>query len=282
MMNRISWAVWAIAPVFLLAYHFGPGQQAAELDQAHRMHQAALELERGALDVQADAHRTHLEALEARRRAFLSDSEADHAAAEAASEAEQAAYALAADAWRDAADAYEVMEPLVEETDHAADVAWAKARALVRAGQIFNGIDELEILLEEAPEGSELALRTRQELAAAHYYGARILRLEGEPAETWRAVSGKARQHYRFLAEQAEEQGEGAFALDMQRNVELVLDLEQQDNSEVLARALPKQSPSGQCSGDRPCNAKRKNKRPPQRRDDGRGAGGAGEIGAGH
>ncbi len=281
MTSRLAWAAWAVTPIFLLAFHFGPGQRAATLDRAGSMHNAALEIEATAIDAQRLAHEAHIDAIEAQRRAFLSESEADHAAAEAAIVSETAAYEAASVAWSETADVYQQIETVIGENEHASEITWAKARAMVRAGQIFNGIDELEVLLETVDADEPLARRTRQELAAAHYFGARILRLDGEPAETWRAVSSKARQHYRYLAETAEIAGDVAFADDMQRNVELVLDLEQQDQSELQGRPLPKNSPQGQANGDRPCDTKRKSKRPPQKRD-GRGAGGTGRIGAGH
>jgi hypothetical protein len=40
----------------------------------------------------------------------------------------------------------------------------------------------------------------REELAAAQYIGARLLREEGRPPEVWRPVANEARQHYRYLS----------------------------------------------------------------------------------
>ena len=49
------------------------------------------------------------------------------------------------------------------------------------------------------------------ELATAYYYGARLMRLAGKPADEWREVAGRARQNFRYLAEDG---WQDAFASD--------------------------------------------------------------------
>jgi hypothetical protein len=92
--------------------------------------------------------------------------------------------------------------------------------------------------------------------------------------------SGKARQHFRYLAEKAQAGGDAAKkAANHQRNVELVLDLEQNSLYEVQGKALPEDSPMGR-KGKRPGQGEGKSNRPPRERD-GRGAGGAEAITSG-
>ena len=192
-------------------------------------------------------------------------------------------YAVASDAWKEAADKFAVVEQLLEGNASAVEIKWAKARAMVRAGEIFNGIDELEAIVydAEADGDEELAVAAREELAAAHYYGARILREEGRSAATWREVSGVARQQYRYLAERAGAEGDEGLADDLQKNLERVLDLEQLGQAELMAKPLPKESPRGRRPGDRdPGDGQGRSRRPPQR-PGGNGAGGLLEIGPG-
>ena len=68
--------------------------------------------------------------------------------------------------------------------------------------------------------------------------------------------------------------------MNYQRNLELVLNLEQSSLQELQGRPLPRQSPREGANGLRPGNWPGKSQRPPRNRD-GRGAGGAGDIGPG-
>ena len=130
---------------------------------------------------------------EVRRGARLSGDQSDERLIEQALETEQEAYAIASDAWKATADAYLVVEHLLGDSEDALVVQWAKARALVRAGEIYNGIDQLQSIMDRIEfdeiDNEALANGAREELAAAYYYGARILREEGRPAELWRQSS---------------------------------------------------------------------------------------------
>jgi hypothetical protein len=284
MLTKAAWACWAVIPVVAMAYHFGPGQRGLHRDDAARLLDVAREAEQVAADAQAAAHAAQLATIEARRRALLSGDERDERLALDALEHEKVLYAIASDAWKEAADEYQVVESLLEGSKKELEIRWAKARALVRAGEIYNGIDELQGIVDVAEyedEGdSELAIAAREELAAAYYYGARILREEGRPAELWRDSSGIARQQYRYLAERATSTGEAELADDLQLNLERVLDLEQLGRSELVAKPLPKDSPRGRRPGDRepgdrPGRGRRTGDRP------GNGATGLLEIGPG-
>ena len=291
LMNRAGWTVWALVPVAMLAFHFGPGRSLAAREIAAARFREASALERNAIEAQERAYDAHLIVIDQRRATFLDhpdeiDVGSDDAALLAAMEMERLGYEAAAARWVETADAYAQVEERLEEGDPRIldRIRWSKGRARVRSGAIWDGAAELELLIE--PRSSEagdveLARAAREELATAHYFGARLLRLAGEPAEKWRAEVIKARQHFRYLAETASAGNlDAAQVLGLEDNVERTIDLEQMDKSELEGRPLPRESPRatrGRRPGQGPPGA---SQRPPTERD-GRGAGGAGPIGPG-
>ncbi|MFM1822265.1 MAG: hypothetical protein RI967_531 [Planctomycetota bacterium] len=289
--THLAWMLWALVPVGLAAFHFGPGQRLFLEDRAAREVAAAERLQDAALALQAEAYDAHVAAIAARVAAFGRDDPALRAAAEAAGAAEEAAYAKAADAWRTCADSLASAQALVEETDGATGlrsvdrIRLGRARALVRTGDVAAGANELEDLvlaLEEAGEGDgPLALGAREELATAYYYGARLMRMAGKPADEWREVAARARQNFRYLAERARDgRGDAATAANHEKNVELVLDLEQSSLDELFAKPRPKDSPTGTCNGLGKNPGKgRRGKRPGE--EPSKGAGMGGDIGDG-
>ncbi len=282
--TRIGWAIWALVPVAVVAYHYGPGQVAYRRDCAASLERQAAAAESAATEAQQAAYAQHLAAIEARRAALLAQEPSAESSALAAGAAEEKAYADAAKAWKVAADRYGEVHTALGETSPELDrsVRCARARALVRSGEIWTGIGELEGLLEELDTngqgGTPVARGSREELATAYYYGARLLRLSGMPAQEWQVESGKARQQFRYLAENAREKGAEEASVAYQRNLELVLNLEQSSLVEIQGKPLPKDSPRTSNNANRPCsNCKKKGPKPPQKKD-GRGAGGAEEI----
>lgn len=287
LLSRILWTIWALVPIAALAYHFGPGQKAYARDQAAGLQVQAARAEGEAAAAQEKAYAAHLASIEARRAEFLSQSAEDAARARVAAAAEDEAYKAAAEAWKKTADKFGQIETVLAGAPAAelARVRWAKSRAAIRSGEIARGVNELEDLLDEfladGREESEIARSTREELATAYYYGARLMRLAGKSAEDWRAISGKARQQFRYLAEQSRERGAAEETVrDYERNLELVLNLEQSSLGDLQGRPLPKQSPRNGANGLRPGNRPGKSPRPPRQRD-GRGAGGTGPLDAG-
>ena len=126
-----------------------------------------------------------------------------------------------------------------------------------------------------------LAIKAREELATAYYYGARLMRLAGKPADEWREVASRARQNFRYLAEDAKARGaSGDEIANHEKNGELVLNLEQSSLDELYAKPRPKDSPTGKCNGlgqkPRPGNKGRNQGQKPAK-----GAGMNGEIGNG-
>lgn len=281
--KRIAWAVWAVVPVAALAYHYGPGQAIYLHDRAAELQDHARQLEAEALQLHEEAYAVHLESVEARRKAAENPTVEAESRATAAAELESRAFQRASRAWKLAADAFGNIEEIAQraspETLRA--IRWSRSRALVRAGDLWNGISELESLLSQleavGDAQAHMATATREELAAAYYYAARLMRLSGDPPEQWLIESGKARQQFRYLAEQARAGGMNPeMAENHERNVELVLDLEQSTLLDIQGKPLPKNSPLGR-AGRRPGRAEGKTRRPPDRRD-GRGAGGAQDI----
>lgn len=278
--SRMLWSLWALAPVALLAFHFGPGQAAWQRERAASQVAEAMRLHAAAEAAQASAFEAHLATLAAASRA--TGDEGAKAGLAACREAEAKARAEAETAWAKVADALAAPIDALKGSDgvRADRARWLRGRALVRAGRIESGIDQLQSLLDESegrPGSESLARDVREDLATGQYYKARLLRLGGAPASEWREQATMARQHFRLLAERASTQ-DAAAGTDLQRNVELVLNLEQSSLEELQAKPRPKNEPPGNREGNRP--GKGKSPRPPRKGDD-RGAGGAGDIGPG-
>jgi hypothetical protein len=258
------------------------------MDRAARLQATAHDAESLASTAQTQAYEKHLASIAARKKALASGVGEDQASAIAAAADEDATYRAAAEAWKRTADAYQQVETLLAGASPATveRVRWSKSRAMIRSGEIGKGVDELESLLDAfAEEGrgeSEIARMTREELATAYYYGARLMRLGGSPAEEWRAVSDKSRQHFRYLAEASRTDGKANESVqNHERNLELVLNLEQSSLVDIQGKALPKDSPRAGRDGLLKGKRKGKTNRPPRQRDDARGAGGAGDLGDG-
>ncbi|MFM7134802.1 MAG: hypothetical protein ACKO0W_10845 [Planctomycetota bacterium] len=285
--SRIAWTLWALVPIGLAAFHFGPGQTAWREDRAARLVETADIAQHEALRLQGLAYEAHLAAIEARLAAFGRDDESLRAAAAAAGAREEEAYARAAESWRATAEALSAAQAFVDETGGAVreEIRLAKARALVRTGDVAAGANELEDMLYEATERGDadapLALEAREELATAYYYGARLMHLAGKPADEWREVASRARQNFRYLAEDARRRGAPSEeVVNHEKNGELVLNLEQSSLDELYAKARPKDSPTGKCNGlgQKP-RPGRKGNRPGEK--PAKGAGMNGEIGRG-
>ena len=277
-LSRFMWPMWWIAPVIVVFLHFGPGQRLLRIERAAEFQRRANKLELEAQSAQDRAYELHLLAIEARRTAGNDPQMA--LAAAAATEAEESAYETASIAWKAVADELsKAIDALgVDEDRELESVRISRARALVRSGDVWGGISELETIVQRhATSHGEDHTQARSELATAYYYAARLLRLSGMPAQEWMIESGLARQNFKYLAEGAAESNSSADeSLVHQRNLELVLNLEQSDRSELMGKPLPRNSPGQGQQGNRP-GPGRKSKRPPEQRD-GRGAGGAQDI----
>lgn len=299
--SRALWSLWALVPVALVAFHFGPGQAMYREDRAAVLVARANGLQQEALRLQGIAYQAHLAAIDARMAAFAKDDAALRKSALEANAHEESAYALASAGWRQTAEALTEAQTAVDENGGVVrdEIRLAKARALVRSGDIAAGANELEDLLIDAAEHDQtqdheqdhdqahdqahddaLTRAAREELATAYYYGARLMRLAGKPAAQWREVAGRARQNYRYLAEDAKARGApDADVANHQKNSELVLNLEQSSLDELYAKARPKDSPTGKANGLGPPRPGRKGRNTGDK--PAKGAGMNGEIGNG-
>jgi hypothetical protein len=290
LLTRFGWTVWALIPVGIVAYHFGPGQAAYRASLAKDLIAQADAAQELAMREQEIAYEAHLVAVRARAEAFGKDDPALVERVKSANMAEELSYAKAAERWKATAQLLgEAQELLADDPSLAAQqVRLARARATVRTGDIAAGANDLEALLDTIePSSGEpntdmqpLALEAREELATAYYYGARLMRMAGKPASEWREVSGMARQNFRYLAEQARAAGADAETIaNHEKNGELVLDLEQSSVEGLFMKPKPKDCPNGQCNGlgKKPGQGKR----PGKGDKPSKGAGMNGEIGNG-
>jgi hypothetical protein len=287
MRTRVLWTAWGLLPVFAAAYHFGPGQQVYLQNVASGTVEAAQRVEAAAQAAQDKAYELHLATLDAKKHA--ADGPEGLQKYHDAQAAESAAYAAAAESWSKVAEAMQSAIDTLARTSprQVQNARWARDRALIRAGKIESGVSDLEDLVESLTTDngtdSQLARDAREELATGYYYKARLMRMAGAKGPEWREVSAKARQNFRYLAESGKERGESPEMLEnYQKNVELVLNLEQSAASELEAKPLPKNSPQGNREGNKPGKGKRPGKRPGKGPDkDARGAGGLDDIGPG-
>jgi len=238
------WLLWGLIPVFAISFHYGPGQVWLARDLAGEKIEQAEQLAEQAQANQEAAYKVQLEMIDARRNAFVEgidwQTQPNHPLAVAvfqAGEKQDKAYGEAGEAWGNVTNLYsEAIRVLVKglEESNLEDrqlrprdqylleaLRWSEARAMVRSGMVFNGIDQFQSLLDlrigeddrthltsvsGAPSGIEndrLPMEAiREELAAAQYIGARLLREEGRSPEIWKPVANAARQQYRLLAEQ--------------------------------------------------------------------------------
>lgn len=293
------WTLWAVVPVAFAAYHFGPGQSVLAQSKAAELLEKARTQTEIAQTAQDRAYEAHLQVVALRdkvrsqpRALGQEPSLEDKAALAKTTEAERAAYAEASQQWRTLSETLAAAESVLREKglEQASPVRIEKARAMIRAGLVNSGIEELESEISQLEEqrsptdaggdDSQLLLRAREELGTGYYYNARLKRLAGENAEVWRDEAARARQQYRFLAESL---GDSAAdrARASQENVERVLNLEQTSLDDLVARPKPRNSPEGRCEGDKP--GTRKGKRPGKRPGEGdaRGAGRPEEMGPG-
>jgi hypothetical protein len=123
----------------------------------------------------------------------------------------------------------------------------------MRAGELIQSQEQLEQLLSdleaEDDRDPELTASVRHELATASYFTAWLMRLEGATADEWKPEAERARQQYRLLAEQADdEQPAPSAAADdraaaFKKNLESTIRLEQMDLSVLMSMPLPKDCP---------------------------------------
>jgi hypothetical protein len=211
-MRRLLLATWLLMPVGALAYHFGPGQDRLQADDAA----AAL----------------------ARGRAAVAE-----ALAVTAQEGEDAAKQH----WARAEEAFgEALELLPKErATEARTILLERAKAQMFVSQLPEARRTLGALVEElaadpSADPAQLA-DARSALANAQYYTTWLMRLEGAPREEWEPEIESSRQTYKLLAEQAASAGEVQVASLAQENLEASIRLARMDLAELQGLPLPSQ-----------------------------------------
>ena len=190
--RKAFWTMWAVIPVLVAIWWFGPGQ-----------------------DLQA---RTRLSSI-----------------------VDEARTCIEAEDWKKAVELYQQAIGDVPSDDEEA-LLWLRlqtSHAELMAGNTWAGISAMEEVMNEAGQSQpELARDARAKIAAAQYFATWKLRLEGAKPEVWKPEAEKARQHFRLLAEDAENNNL-AGAADLKKNVESVIWLERMDLAELKALPLP-------------------------------------------
>jgi hypothetical protein len=221
--------IWLLLPVGLLYFHYGPGQRLLAYDRA------------------ASAVR-RAEALETIAQKNGSPEN-----------------------WLRVVEAYQQAKKLLgdEESLIARRIQLNTAHAMMYQGQLYEAIQELDVLLSEAVEKKmpeRYTEQVRETLARAQFGAAWVMRLEGAETRSWTAQAEKARQNFRLLAETALEQSDKAgrarksqnevvrkaelpTAIDHQKNLESTVRLEQLDASTIKGIPLPKEAKNGQGKG---------------------------------
>jgi hypothetical protein len=228
--------VWLVVPLLVGAYHYGPGQQRMQWDDA--AHFAATG------DGQAQA--------------------GDHANAVRSYDAALAA--LPADATR-ARQRIRLERAKSQLLSQKLPEAHEDLTALV---------DELETEKLEAEESvdAELLSDARCALANTQYYMTWLMRLEGLPKDVWEPEIESARQTYRLIAERAEASDDAEAAQRGREDLESAIRLARMDLSDLQALPLASQcqgckSCQGCCNGKKKGKKKSKSDKPPE---DNRGA----------
>jgi len=219
--------LWALTPVALLAWHYGPGQDSLARDSARAKIEEAVQFE-------ADQQ------------------------------------------WRKAVAAYTEALAELPEADSARRhrLRLAHANARIHVGELPEAMAAMESLLDEVKTGGDAALQreVRASLASTQYYAGWLMRLELAEKDEWMEPVGKARQNFRWLAEQTVDTDTEASEAH-QKNLEAVIRLARMDLSELQGLPLPKK-----CEGCKnvcsKCRGQKKSRKPKEmkKKEDARGA----------
>jgi hypothetical protein len=269
MTNRFVWVIWALVLLIGTSVHFGPGQKLLRRERGAALLAKANAARIAAEMRQSDAARLTAVRIAAKRQARATGASQDIASAERAIMDEKAANQEARDAWASVAELLGQVQTAWPDAPSGqfAQIQLQRSRALIGSGKVFTAAADLELLLADLSEAGQddgsLTRQVRAEMASAYYMGARELRVSGEPDAEWRLVSALARQQFRHLAEQpVTNPADAELRRVSQRNLEVVLDLEQRPIEEVEASPTP--YPPSNCDCDkedwrrRPSRASRK------------------------
>lgn len=256
---------WVFLGIVGASLHFGPARSltlreraAAELAAIDAAESAAARLDAAAVE------RTR-ERVAAKRRLKETNDPRDVELVKAAIASEKAAWTAAREAWTAVAGSLAQVEATVAHptTQEQTALSLRKARAIAGGGKPGAAAGEIEGALDRLKaaglEESALADGARSDLADAYYRAALSLRVNGKLEEEWRPLTSTARQQYRYLAEKARAAGNPADADRAERNLEVVLNLEQASTDELEATPTPTEcenckKPGRHAGGKRPAN----------------------------
>lgn len=153
----------------------------------------------------------------------------------------------AAERWPEAVAHYEdALELLGDEpTTAQRRVRLELAKAKMLAAQLPAARDDLESLVAEmaADGNADVAMMTeaREALASAQYYRTWLMRLEGQPRELWEPEIESARQTYKLLVEEAENDQDAEASRRQRENLESSIRLARMDLKDLQGLPLPSQ-----------------------------------------
>ncbi|MEE3369065.1 MAG: hypothetical protein VX346_06965 [Planctomycetota bacterium] len=201
--------IWLMLPLLAAAYHYGPGQKQMQLDQVATCLTSA---------------QTHSE---------LGD-------------------------WASAVTAYDTALQLLPPSlaQQSGQLRLERAKAQMLAKQLPAAHRDLKALvddlqaethkdtpsqIESQQERQKLLQEARAALAHSQYYMTWLMRLEGQPRETWEPEIENARQTLRLLQGQAEQTGDLAAVKSYREDLESTIRLARMDLSELQGLPLPSQ-----------------------------------------
>jgi hypothetical protein len=120
-----------------------------------------------------------------------------------------------------------------------------RAKAQMNARLLPAAHEDLKTLVEEMRDDpgadTKVLADARSALANSQYYMTWLMRLEGQPRETWEPEIEGARQNYRLLAEEASARGDVAGAKKNREDLEASIRLARMELSELQGLPLPSQ-----------------------------------------
>ena len=120
-----------------------------------------------------------------------------------------------------------------------------RAKAQMLAKQLPDARRELLALVDELNDDPKadpaLRAQAREALANAQFYLTWLMRLEGQPRETWEPEIEAARQNYRLLAESAERGRDAGAAQRSKEDLEAAIRLARLDIKDLQGLPLPSQ-----------------------------------------
>ena len=120
-----------------------------------------------------------------------------------------------------------------------------KAKAQMMASQLPAARSALVSLMDEiAPDVNESGAfkdEVRQSLASSEFYMTWLMRLEGLSRSEWEPHVESARQHYKWLAENADHSGQSQEAIRHRKDLESAVRLARMDLGDLQGLPLPSQ-----------------------------------------